>query len=137
MIPGTSLGGFSRGTTEAPVSLWVSGALSSSSSGQTTVNPQQRQQQRRWNYQYFLGKYYDPATGKWKYEDWSPAIRAFKEPTVGGNRIPLVALDWINKEHVKPTVYNKMLKSEKVYNRKMKQIADLAHYIKFRKQYDK
>lgn len=61
----------------------------------------------RWNWQGFLTKRYDRATGQYKYEDWDKVLYGYQEPNKGG--VSLLQRHLENEEHIKPTAIKRMV----------------------------
>jgi hypothetical protein len=91
------------------------------------------QQTKRWNWQGFLTKHYDRATGKYKYNDWSEILMGSAEPMKGGRS--LLQKHLYNEEHVKPKEVKRRTAARVIYTRQMKRIEDLTKYIKFMKDH--
>jgi hypothetical protein len=91
------------------------------------------QQTIRWNWQGYLTKYYDRATGKYKYNDWGDILMGSAEPMKGTRS--LLQKHLYNEEHVKPKEVKRRTTARVIYNRQIKRIDDLTKYIKFMKDH--
>lgn len=98
-------------------------------------NPCLTTPQRRWNWQIFLTKRFDRATGTYKYPDWDRLVLTMKEPTLYDGT-SLLRRSQLMKFHIKPTTMRKRAKERKVYNRSVKRVEDLMKYVKFTKERD-
>jgi hypothetical protein len=65
------------------------------------LQPRRIQTSVRWNWQGYLTKRFDRATGQYKYDDWERIIMGSQEPTKGGKSLLQRHLN--NEEHIKPT----------------------------------
>lgn len=86
-------------------------------------------QQRRWNYQVFLGRQFDRSKGIWRYDDWEYLAGGFKEPEKSGQS--LLQLHLRQDEHIKPTERGRRINAAKKYRRSRKHVEDLTAYIQF------
>jgi hypothetical protein len=93
------------------------------------VIPNKIQQSIRWNWQGFLTKHYDRATGKYKYDDWDNIMLGAAEPMKGSRSLLDRHLN--NEEHIKPKEVKRRTAARVIYERKIKRIDDLTKYIKF------
>lgn len=91
------------------------------------------QQTVRWNWQGFLTKHYDRATGKYKYDDWENILLGSSEPMKGSRS--LLQTHLYNEEHVKPKEVKRRTAAKVIYNRQIKRVDDLTKYIKFMKDH--
>jgi hypothetical protein len=87
----------------------------------------------RWNWQGFLTKRFDRASGQYKYDDWERVMLGSQEPTKGGKSLLQRHLN--NEEHIKPTEIKRRTTSRVLYDRKIKRIDDLMKYIQFMKDH--
>ena len=87
----------------------------------------------RWNWQGFLTKRFDRATGEYKYEDWEKVIMGSSEPTKAGKSLLQRHLN--NEEHIKPKEIKRRTTARVIYERKTRRIDDLTKYIQFMKDH--
>jgi hypothetical protein len=83
----------------------------------------------RWNWQGFLTKHYDRATGTYKYDDWDSVVTGSPEPMKGSQS--LLQLHLRKERHIKPTEEKRRNAARVTYERKIKRVDDLTKYIKF------
>lgn len=85
----------------------------------------------RWNWQGCLTKYFDRATGTYKYDNWDNVLAGSAEPTKKGQS--LLQMHLRNERHIKPKEVKRRTNSRIIYDRKIKRIEDLTKYIKLMK----
>lgn len=85
----------------------------------------------RWNWQGCLTKYFDRATGTYKYEDWDNILAGSAEPTKRGQS--LLQMHLRSERHIKPKEVKRRTNDRVIYERKIKRIEDLTKYIKLMK----
>jgi hypothetical protein len=100
-------------------------------SGRTINTVPNMRQTLRWNWQGYLTKHYDRATGKYKFDDWDNIIMGSSEPMKGSRS--LLQKHMFDEEHVKPKEVKRRTAARVIYNRQIKRIDDLTKYIKFMK----
>ena len=84
----------------------------------------------RWNWVGVRTKYFDKASGTYKYREWDEIIQQCTDP-VNGKGENLLHRHTENERHVKRKDVRRMNKDRVEYERKVRQIDELTNYIKF------
>jgi hypothetical protein len=90
-------------------------------------------QSMRFNWQGFLTKHYDRATGKYKYDDWDEIMTGSTEPMKGSKSLLERHLN--NVEHIKPKEIKRRINERIILDSQTKRIDDLTRYIKFMREH--